>query len=235
VGRTPPPTISRREERARTEAALARLAAIDNRRAGGTDPETVVGPARRDRPDEAQRGARPEDRRPHPAPGHRRIEWVGEASPFDNPVVVWGLATGRYTPLQAETIRAFHRRRIRRGIAHDREMTKDRDGMSRDWLWGPSAGTYVRLLPNRDADRLLSCPSGPEFRDLDTDGGPPIDLPPTDLRQVKEAEYEAIVRDAFRSVPAGVRLGDETRFDAFSRSLRRDGEFHLSGTGWGDD
>jgi hypothetical protein len=202
-GRTPGDLL---EERAKVTRALETLAAFDVKHFN--DAVVVVKPGR------ANKRPAPEGRTPRPTPGHRRIEWVGEPSPFDNPNVALKLACGHYTRVQAETIRAYHRKRIRRTPGHNREMTKDRDGMTQDWVWGPKAGTYVRLLPNRDADRLLSGPSGSEFRDLDAGGVPsPVILPNTDIRLMREAEFDSY---------------------AINRGTRR-GEFHVAGTGPGDD
>ena len=198
------------EERERVETALRNLAALDARHFN--DAEVVVNPER------AERRPAAEGRDPRPAPGHRRIEWVGEPSPFDNPNVALKLACGHYTPIQAETIRAYHRKRIQRTPGHNRVMTKDRDGMTQDWVWGPKAGTYVRLLPNRDADKLLSGPSGAEFRDLDAPAAPSsVAVPNRDIRLMSATEFD--------------------QYAAIYRHGRKTGEtqFHVAGTGPGDD
>lgn len=237
MAKAAPPTLTEREEAARTRAALKRL--VDLARRDDEAGTGVVGEEVRYSDEAPRRATRTSGRIPPPKPGHRRIEWVGEPSPFDNPETVWKLGTRQYdkpvkdgVPL-AEVIRAVARRRIRRSPDHNREMTKDRDGLSRDWVWGPAAGTYVRLLPNADADKLLSGPSAAEFRDLDAPASP-LALPGTDIRQMKPAEFREIERDAWHTVPAGVRLRESVGFDLFSRSKGRP-EFHVAGTSLGDD
>jgi len=82
---------------------------------------------------------------------------------------------------------------------HNREMTKDRDGMTQDYLWGPTARTYIRRMPFRDADRLRSGNSGEEFRIIGVDPAQhnPFDVP-HNIRLVSDMEFGRITREAAR-------------------------------------
>jgi hypothetical protein len=113
-----------------------------------------------------------EDPRPR---GTRRVEWVGEASPLDNPVVAYNLMMGLYTPTQAKAVRlaaARARTRVRaaRLLEHDHQhaMAVFR-GLSRTYIWERENG-YVQDVDWADVDRILGSSVGHEFVDLDALG-----------------------------------------------------------------
>jgi hypothetical protein len=126
------------------------------------------------------RGETPEGR-----PG-RRIEWVGEASPFDDPFIEFGVSTGRYTPQQVALIRRASLRVNKRTEHNIRRMSQEDPGLSREVLWGPGRANWVQVLSYRDADILLASPNGYEFRDLDAAEAdePQVIHPPMEIRLV---------------------------------------------------
>jgi hypothetical protein len=100
--------------------------------------------------------------------GQRRIEWVGEQSPLDEPFVQFNLAAGNYTREQEAILRrAAVLAHLRREHITERVLTTDDPGLSEDVRFGPYPGTFVRTVSNADADKILSCSDGHEFRDLD--------------------------------------------------------------------
>lgn len=143
--------------------------------------------------------------------GYRRIEWIGEQSPLDEPFVQFNLAMGHYTPEQEAILRrAAVLAHLRRDHISERVLTKDRDGLSEDVRWGPHPGMFVRTVSNADADKILSCNDGHEFRDLDAmePDEPTVLHPPLAIKLVSETVIDWRGREMERSpyaaaAPAG--------------------------------
>lgn len=121
-----------------------------------------------------------------PAPRKtRRIEWVGEQSPYDNPVIAWNLLMGRYTPTQQRAIRlAAAQARTRecreRLMEHNHQHAQAvMRGLSRTYHWH-KGNEFICDVDYADVDRILGSDAGHEFRDLDAMEGdqPTILLPP---------------------------------------------------------
>lgn len=125
-----------------------------------------------------------------PAPRKtRRIEWIGEQSPLDNPVIAWNLIQKRYTPTQERAIRiAAARARTRtyreRLLEHDHQYSQAvMRGLSRTYHWH-KGNEFVCDVDYADVDRILGSDAGHEFRDLDAmEGDEPLILqPPVEVR-----------------------------------------------------
>lgn len=108
---------------------------------------------------------------PDPPPGTVWVEWVGEASPLDDPVVGFNLITGRYTEDQKAVIRGLCRHRVARVHGHRRRLTPDQiPGLSQVWIWGRNErarpgqrGSFMQALPFADADKVKSARCGYQF------------------------------------------------------------------------
>lgn len=118
----------------------------------------------------------------------RRIEWIGEGSPFDDPFVEFGVATGRYTAEQVDLLRRVALRACKRTETNTRILDQRDPGLSTRVEWGPGPGNWVRVLTNQDADKVLSSASAHEFRDLDAHerDEPRVVHPPLEVRLVEQ-------------------------------------------------
>lgn len=119
----------------------------------------------------------------------RRIEWVGEKSIMDEPFVWVGLATGKFTREQEALLRRTALNRCARIDTAERVMDEHDPGLSRRYAWTPR-NRWTVVMTYADADRLLSCASGHEFRDLDAaEEGEPATLsyPPLEIRLVERS------------------------------------------------
>lgn len=108
-----------------------------------------------------------------PAPRKtRRIEWIGEQSPFDNPVIAWNMIQGNYTKLQMEAIRkAAARARVRvrrsRTAEHNHQYSVAAcKGLHRTYHW-TKENNYTCDVDYADVDIILGSDFGHEFVDLD--------------------------------------------------------------------
>lgn len=112
-----------------------------------------------------------EDPSPHKT---RRVEWIGQKSPLEDPRVQLNLLMGNYTPLQETAIRLAAARAVTRvGNVRSRLIEHDHrygmatfKGLSRSYHFTP-LNSFICELTYRDADILLSSECGKEFRDLD--------------------------------------------------------------------
>lgn len=127
------------------------------------------------------------------------VEWRGEPSALSDPLVEYRRiltrqgAPGGYTPEQDAVITAASILRIARAPKHSRELTKDRDGLSQDYVWGSKVGTYVRSVRYRDAERIKALPSGHEFRIVGHEPEPsPIATSERYIRLVGAQEFDRI-------------------------------------------
>jgi hypothetical protein len=111
-------------------------------------------------------------------PGKVYLEWVGQPSPFDDPTIQFLMLRNRLDKGVKDIIRALARRRIaridgisRRVVFHGDNDSRAIKGLSQTWTFGPRVtrkpgqpGSYIHLVPNRDADLILGSSMGHEFR-----------------------------------------------------------------------
>ena len=116
---------------------------------------------------------------PHPRKT-RRVEWVGEKSPLDDPVIAFNLLMGKYTPTQEKAIRrAAQRTRSRswgeRLLEHEHQHAQAVvKGMRRSYIFN-RANKFICEMDFKDVDILFSSPIAREFVDLtDRDDDEPI-------------------------------------------------------------
>ncbi len=131
---------------------------------------------------------------PAPQAGFRRVGWLGEASPFDDPLIEYRRDTGQYTREQLAVLREAARRRVQRipGGRTARALEPGNapgqiPGLSQRYEWGPRATQYVQYLTFSDADKILSSSDGHEFVDLDsTEMDEPVVIqPPVAIRVIE--------------------------------------------------
>jgi hypothetical protein len=105
------------------------------------------------------------------------LEWVGQPSPYDDVTVRYLIATHGLPQKVENMLRVMSQRRIARidGVSirimpHGDALNAVK-GLSQTWRFGKHAharpGTpqsYIQLVPNRDADLILSSNVGNEFR-----------------------------------------------------------------------
>jgi hypothetical protein len=143
---------------------------------------------------------------PHPRKT-RRVEWVGQMSPLDNPLVAFRMVNKLYTPLQEQAIRKAAAYARTRGEGH-RIRTMDHPhpaaisevrGLLRSYIFEP-ANDYTVDMDYHDYDIIFAGPDADEFRDLDDPNRPPYpwDMIPSeeevaqmiDLKKVSTAGRE---------------------------------------------
>lgn len=144
----------------------------------------------------------------------RRVEWLGELSPMDDPFLWTGIAANRFTPDMVMMIRRAALRRAVKfrngarslgfqyedGNTGGRVIRSDPPGMSRRYLWS-HANRWTCVLTYADADKVLGCGDGHEFRDLDaTDQDDPgLILPPREMQPGNTVILKEIERMTFRT------------------------------------
>lgn len=113
---------------------------------------------------------------PPPPTGCVWVEWVGEASPLDSPVVRFNLIRGKYTREQRKVIKELSRVRIARVHRHTRTILRG-NGMGQIpnlgepmVRFGPSQvaapgtrGSFLQAVPFKAADAIKSASCGHEF------------------------------------------------------------------------
>lgn len=132
---------------------------------------------------------------PHPRKT-RRVEWVGEQSPYDNPVIAWNLLQGRYTEQQKQAIRlAAARARTRvcreRLLEHEHRYAQAVfKGLRRTYHW-TKANNFVQDVDYADVDKILGSDVGHEFVDLDAreHDQPKVLTPPVEVVILSREEY----------------------------------------------
>lgn len=115
---------------------------------------------------------------PHPRKT-RRIEFVGDRSPFDDERVQANLLLGRYTPTMVDAIRLAAKRAVVRIYRFtDRVLeTNSRHALApvahlgRTYRWH-AGNNYIEDVDYGDVDAILGSPDGHQFRDV-TNGVPP--------------------------------------------------------------
>lgn len=118
-----------------------------------------------------------DERQVPPAPaGHVWMEWVGEASAMDSPVVRFNMITGRYTQEQMDMIRALAQVRIARVKGHTRTIRRGNGEGQIPTLgvevvrFGPDPfarpgqpGSFLQAIPFKAADAVKASECGHEF------------------------------------------------------------------------
>jgi hypothetical protein len=122
----------------------------------------------------------PADQR-NPGPGRVLVEWVGEDGPMADRKLAAAVELGLIPKAIVDAWKTLHTRITTRipGMCHH-TMTRERDGMSETYTWGPHAGTYVQAVRHEDADKLLAGTFGRQFRVLNYVGHQPADDTPID-------------------------------------------------------
>lgn len=179
------------------QRAIANIAA---RQRGQDDPDTIARHA-----DELF-GSPAEPLNDYQAPGTVRVEWIGDSSPFGIEQIRGAIRLGL---LPKELIKAYEEADARMctridGLTHH-TMTKERDGMSQTYTWGP--WNFVVEVTTADADKLLSGTFGHQFRVLDYAGTQPADYDPID-RFVKPF-VSADTTDSVRAVVTDVAAPED--------------------------
>lgn len=148
------------------------------------------------------------DRLPEPPQGHVWVEWVGEASALDSPVVRFNLMTGKYTPEQVAVIRELARVRIARTHRHTRTIRRGNGQGQIPSLgvpmvrFGPNAkagpgqpGSFLQAVPFKAADAIKASECGHEFiihRERDGEAQSHLKLPDGTIRIVKRETFESL-------------------------------------------
>lgn len=116
------------------------------------------------------------ERLPAPPKGRVWVEWVGEPSPMDNPVVRYNLITGKYTRKQEQVIRNLARVRLARVHRHTRTIRRGNGYGQIPSLgetlvrFGPdqrrkpgTPGSFIQAVPFKAADAIKASACGHEF------------------------------------------------------------------------
>jgi hypothetical protein len=89
-------------------------------------------------------------------PTTKRVEFVGLPSPFADPAVQAMKAQGALNPKRREALYDMERKRQRQGFCRFHGVTRrivgTRDGLSRDYVFGPH--TFVQDMDIADIDKL---------------------------------------------------------------------------------
>jgi hypothetical protein len=119
----------------------------------------------------------------------RRIEWLGEKSPFEEPFVEFGVTTNQFTKEQVQVLRNAAMKTEPRWVGKERHLgiNDQRIKLTRDYLWHRGNKWICRMV-FADADAVLSSAHGHEFLDLDAhdQDAPKILYPPVAVRVVGE-------------------------------------------------
>jgi hypothetical protein len=151
---------------------------------------------------------------PHPTeePHRLLLEWVGQPSPTDAPLVLALKARGLLFADELLALARLAQRTVRRldGIT-SRTLTSERDGLSETLTWGPLPGSYVRSVAFRDAERILGLfETGTEFRVVGRHRAvSPTARPDADWRRLIDAWRLARGRVPLPPDPLAIRYGPE--------------------------
>jgi hypothetical protein len=146
------------------------------------------------------------ERLPPPPNDHVWVEWVGEASPLDSPVVRYRLLTGQYTAEQQAVIRRLMEVRIARTHRHTRTIRRG-NGLGQiptlgvEFVrFGPDQrkrpgepGCFIQAIPFRAADAVKASESGHEFvihQERDGEQQSHLRLPDGTVRIVSEETFQ---------------------------------------------
>ncbi len=110
------------------------------------------------------------------SPGRVLVEWMGEAGPLAEAKLAAAVQLGLIPKNIVEAWDQVQETATTRlpGFTHH-TMTRERDGMSQTYTWGPEIGTYVQEVTHKDADVLLSGSFAAQFRIVGYSGPQPAD------------------------------------------------------------
>jgi hypothetical protein len=145
------------------------------------------------------------ERLPPPPIGHVWVEWVGEASPLDSPVVRHNLLLGKYSPEQEAVIRRLMEVRIARAHRHTRTVRRG-NGLGQIPAlgvafvrFGPDQrkrpgqpGSFIQAVPFRAADAVKASEAGHEFvihNERDGEQQSHLRLPDGRIKIVSEQQF----------------------------------------------
>lgn len=117
----------------------------------------------------------------NPGPGRVLVEWIGENGPLAERKLALAVERGWIPKPIVDAWKTLHGRITTRipGMCHH-TMTRERDGMSETYKWGPEVGTYVQAVTYKDAEVLLSGTFAHQFRVIGYQGEQPADANPID-------------------------------------------------------
>ena len=132
------------------------------------------------------------------------VEWVGEASPVDSPLVRYRLLTGQYSAEQTAVIRRLMEMRVARTHKHTRTNRRG-NGIGQEPTlgvefvrFGPDErrrpgerGAFTQAVPFKAADAIKASPSGHEFRIWNERDGEQQNLIAMPERAIRIAAEEA--------------------------------------------
>lgn len=96
------------------------------------------------------------------------LEFIGDPPIMDESTVM-RIATGELSDRSANVLRMAEQHRIRAipGVVR-RVVDKESFDTSRDYIFGPSAESYVQAVDHADAHKILDSESGQQFRRCDS-------------------------------------------------------------------
>jgi hypothetical protein len=115
---------------------------------------------------------------PEPPKGHVWVEWVGEVSPLDNPVVEYKLVTNQLDAETADILRSIAQHRVARVEGFSWRSLHTGNGLGEInhlqepiIVWGPNGrarpgeiGSYIQAVKFADADKIKSTEVAHQFR-----------------------------------------------------------------------
>jgi hypothetical protein len=103
--------------------------------------------------------------RPAEEPHRLLLEWIGQPSPKDSPLVIALKARGLLAREEIAALERLARRTVRRADGITSRTLGRRDGLAETYRWGPIRGSYVRSVAFADAEKILAMfETGAEFR-----------------------------------------------------------------------
>ena len=146
-----------------------------------------------------------EEQLPPPPTGCVWVEWVGEASPLDSPLVRYRMVTNQYTAEQMAVIRRLMQVRIARVHGPTRSIRRGHGLGQIPTLgvelvrFGPDQrarpgqrGSFIQAIPFKAADVVKASESGHEFRiwnERDGEQVNHIELPSGSIRITSEEAF----------------------------------------------
>lgn len=133
----------------------------------------------------------------------RRIEWLGELSPMDDPFLWTGIAANRFTVEMVKMIRRAALRRTVKNRDGERILGVNDPGLSREYVW-TRRNRWTCVLTYADADKVMACSDAHEFRDLDATEAdqPALLLPPKEVQPTAAVVLKEIDRQVIRTARA---------------------------------
>ena len=151
--------------------------------------------------------------------GRVPLEWIGDDGPLAERRIDAAVTLGLIPKAVVELWKKVHERITTRipGLTHH-TMSRERDGMSETYTWGPHPGTYVQAVTHADADKILAGTFGHQFRLVGYQGSQPADVDPIDrfvapfvdaetTDKVRHVVIEERTPEALSGVSPGSRVG----------------------------